>query len=273
MTTPVAAAQGHSLSPEQLLVTGLVCVAVGAAGILVVRRCCPNAPRALVIGTSWWMNKFYMRVVHRVSPAGQDPFPRTGQAIVVANHRSSIDPFVIQVFTRRIIRYMTAREYCDRFGCRWLSNSAGIIPVNRNGNDFAATKTALRALRNGEIVGIFPEGGIRNASPDIPFDSQEGPEAIKHGTALLALKTDSPVITAYIHDTPPIDSVFFAFFIPSRSRVVFGEPLRFTCTKPGHPDRAELERASRQIVESIRKLKAQLDGDLSITATSSGIHK
>ncbi len=174
------------------------------------------------------------------------PVPLEGPAIVVANHRSAVDPLALAASTRRVIQFLMAREYYETPGLRWLFRAARAIPVNRDGSDLGATKAALNVLREGGVIGIFPQGGIREAS-----ESELGGKA---GVALLALRTGAPVIPAYITGTPALESVFLSILIPSRSRVRFGEPLRLSVDGK-KATREEIDEAARTILERIAELR------------------
>jgi 1-acyl-sn-glycerol-3-phosphate acyltransferase len=176
-----------------------------------------------------------------------DPLPPDGPAIVVANHRSGVDPVVLSLATRRRIRFLMAREYYEIRPLYWLFRALGCIPVNRDGKDLGATKAALRALQNGEVIGIFPQGGIREGTSAI----EEG----KSGVALLALKTGAPIVPFFIEGTPNFDSVLRAFFSRSRSVVICGEPLRFPASSGRKPAREELEEVTARILQSIASLR------------------
>jgi 1-acyl-sn-glycerol-3-phosphate acyltransferase len=179
-----------------------------------------------------------------------DPIPAEGAFLVVANHQSGADPILLSLLTRRRIRFLMAREYYEAPILRYLFRRVGAIPVNRDGKDLGATKAALKALESGCCVGIFPQGGIRGA--ENPLDDS------KHGVALLALRTAAPVIPFYIHGSPHASGrVFRAFFLPSRTTVFCGKPLRFTDVPRRKPPRTELEEVTRTILRAILDLRPQ----------------
>ncbi len=192
---------------------------------------------------------FYVRAVHRlrIFPP-TDVVPRSGPAILVANHRSGVDPILIAILTQRRVRFLMAREYYEVYGLKWAFRSLGCIPVNRDGNDLGATKSALKALRHGEVIGIFPQGGIRDAK-----GSLEG----KAGVALLSLRSGAPVVPFYIYGSRNLDSVGLSLITPSRTWVNCGVPLLFSASE-AKPGRETLERTTAEILESITRLKPLL---------------
>ncbi len=191
----------------------------------------------------------YVRVFHqlKVFPA-EDIVPRKGPAIMVANHRSGVDPVLISILTQRRVRFLMAREYYETPGLRWLFRSLGCIPVNRDGNDLSSTKAALKALHHGEVIGIFPQGGIRDTTDFLQW---------KAGVALLALRTGAPIIPFYIFGSRNLNSVALSLLTPSRTWIHCGVPLTFTCAR-GKPRREELENVTAEILESIARLKPLL---------------
>jgi len=194
----------------------------------------------------------YSRLLHRLRVPGpeEDPVPRTGAFIVAANHRSGIDPLLLSIVTRRRIRFLMAREYYEVPVLHWIFRALDCIPVNRDGNDLSATKTALRVLRDGQVLGIFPQGGIREASDDL-----EG----KPGTALLALRTGASVVPFHIQGSPNFDSVLRAFLTPSRTTIRWGAPIKFEAPGVEKSSRAELEEVTTSILKAIRTLGQEGD--------------
>ena len=160
---------------------------------------------------------------------GPCPIPAEGSGLIIANHRSPVDPMMIwtnhhlrgdasgEPRNIRVAGFLTASEFCNVAGMRWLVQTMRSIPVNRDGQDMAPTREALRRLKNGELVGMFPEGGInwgtrlRSANP---------------GVAFLALKSRVKVYPVFIHDAPqPVTSMIAPFINRCRVRVSYGEPI------------------------------------------------
>jgi 1-acyl-sn-glycerol-3-phosphate acyltransferase len=230
-----------------------ILAAAGLAGLfLAVAWAARGSDDTLVVAALRLVLDGYMRLYHRLRWTPREaPIPLRGPAIVVANHRSGVDPLALAACTRRKIHFLMAREYYEQRGLRWLFHLARAIPVNRDGKDLGATKAALKVLRNGGVIGIFPEGGIR---------VEGGPEVDgKAGVGLLALKSGAPVIPAHISGTPSYDSVFAAIITPSHSLVSFGEPMLSAPIEGRKPGREEMEAVARRVLERVRELGA-LDG-------------
>lgn len=113
----------------------------------------------------WWVRaidgwaRVFVRHYHRLHGDHID-LPETGGVLLVSNHLSGLDPLLLIAATRRPLRFLIAEEEYNRFGLRWLFRAAGCIPVDRGGRTDSAFRSAVRALRNGEVIALFPHGRI-----------------------------------------------------------------------------------------------------------------
>jgi 1-acyl-sn-glycerol-3-phosphate acyltransferase len=115
-----------------------------------------------------------------------------GPVVLIANHNHWTDPiFVALVYQKnyhRQVFFMAKEELFHGKIITFLLNMAGVFPVSRTGNDLKALKTALKHLRDGEVLGIFPEGTRYHHVDDDPLAD------FKPGAVLIAYKGKSPVI-------------------------------------------------------------------------------
>jgi 1-acyl-sn-glycerol-3-phosphate acyltransferase len=145
------------------------------------------------------------------------PFPlaKDQGAVIVCNHRSSVDPFFVQIIVNRYVSWMVAREYCEHPAFRWFLRRTRTIPVNRGGIDTAATKRAIRLVSEGGLVGMFPEGRI-NMTDDFLLPGRPG-------AILIALKAGAPILPCYIEGAPYGGTVWSPLLRTARVKVHFGE--------------------------------------------------
>ena len=213
-------------------------------GVLLAHRLAtsPHPPRlALVI----LLNSLLGRVWYRVRRVGPCTVPRTGPAILVANHTCTADPLILYTACPyRRISFLIAREYADLPFWGQFVRMAECIPVRRGTNDVAATRQALRHLRDGKTVGIFLEGRV-----PVPGETTE----LKHGAALIALRSGVPIIPAHISGTLYRDGILPGFLARHRARVRFGPPIDLS-SLADHRSRAALEEATRMIHRAIGDL-------------------
>ncbi|ODU01019.1 MAG: acyl-phosphate glycerol 3-phosphate acyltransferase [Planctomycetes bacterium SCN 63-9] len=170
---------------------------------------------------SWWVNAAYCGFWHRLESNEIAPLPEQGPAILIANHTCGIDHMLLQAKSRRVLGFMIAQEYYDFWPCHLFCKLIGCIPVKRDGRDLSATRAALRALEQGRVLPIFPEGKI------LPTSGEQIGE-IKSGAAFLAVHSKAPVIPAYIRGTPRTNLIGQSLYTPSHARILFGPPVDFS---------------------------------------------
>ena len=227
------------------LAIALICLAV-LSGVLLFSIRLRRGPETPAREFWRFVNAWYCRIFHCLRRKGSCQIPDAGPAIVVANHTSPIDPLLLQSTCPRLISFMMAREYYEVRAFSWLFIMIRAIPVNRSGMDTAAAKAALRALREGRVVGIFPEGRIARGEN----------VKIRPGVAMMAARYKVPIVPAHISGTRKTNSLKAAFFIPSAAIVRYGEPM--VLDELGEdPSREQLQESAERIMESIKALAGE----------------
>lgn len=133
-------------------------------------------------------NVIFKRFYH-VHIYGLENVPETGAVIVAPNHVSNFDPPLIGCALPRHINFMAKEELFHNFFMRHLITWLGAFPVRRNAVDKIAIRKAMDILKNGLVLGIFPEGR-RN-----PYHEMG---EFHDGVASLALRMGVPVIPTAI---------------------------------------------------------------------------
>ena len=143
----------------------------------------------------WGINAVICAFWYRLEAERMAPLPEHGGAILIANHTCPIDSMLLQAASRRVLGFLIAKEYFDYWAFRWICRLLKCIPVRRDGHDLAATRAALRALEQGRVVPMFPEGRI------LPTSGRELGTP-RPGVAFIVLHARVPVIPAYVWGTP-----------------------------------------------------------------------
>jgi 1-acyl-sn-glycerol-3-phosphate acyltransferase len=115
---------------------------------------------------------------------GLENVPMDGGLVVAANHRSYLDPPLLGTWFPRPIHYMAKQELWKIPLLGAFISAVNAFPVNRDAADIGSIKRALRILKDGGVVGIFPEG-TRNVS---------GEAKVKSGAVVLASSAHCPVV-------------------------------------------------------------------------------
>ncbi len=143
----------------------------------------------------------------------------SGGAVLIANHRCSVDPFFVQLVGGRRVHWMVAGEYFQHFLFGPILRMFQAIPTNRGGVDTASTRRAIALAQSGKFVGMFPEGRInRSGSPLL---------TIRPGAAIVAMRASVPLVPIWIEGAPAGWAVYSALFLPAKVRIIVGMPDRF----------------------------------------------
>jgi len=143
----------------------------------------------VVIKTLWML----FTVCARVRVVFYDPIPKTGGIILASNHVSHFDPPILTPFFPRKIDWIAMVELFHGKLLHGFFSGLSVIPVDRAGSDRTALRTAVKRLQAGRVVGIFPEGGIRDGAASIVNGGK-----MKEGVALLASLSGAPIIPCVI---------------------------------------------------------------------------
>ena len=164
------------------------------------------------------------------------------------NHLSMLDPILVGAVIPRPICFM-AKEELFRYPVlgrilRWVH----AFPVRRGEPDREAIQYALRRLREGQVVGIFPEG---TRSPDGRLLELQG------GTALLALKSGAPILPVAITGTQRAmpKGAWWPRRVPVEIRI--GHLLPVEPTDPATSTRARIAATSQRLAASLSELLGQ----------------
>jgi 1-acyl-sn-glycerol-3-phosphate acyltransferase len=135
-----------------------------------------------------------LRLLFRVRVFGDSSLGDVDGCIVYANHTNYLDPVVLGCIAKRQVKFMAKKELFDIKPLGYIVKKLGTFPVRRGEADLTAVKTAIKVLKNGEVLGIFPEG-TRNKNKDGKFLDAEP------GLSMIAVKSKVPVIPVAIIST------------------------------------------------------------------------
>jgi 1-acyl-sn-glycerol-3-phosphate acyltransferase len=165
----------------------------------------------------------------------------------MANHAKNLDPIFVAACTKRQIFFLMKIELFKYKWSAWLMGLLGGIPVHRDGTDFIGLKKALAVLREEKVIGIFPEGmRIRKKEDELKF---------KPGAAMIAYRTDTPIVPVFISGT---------YRLFSRMTVLVGKPFKLDAEK-GKLSSDDYQRLTdEQLSPKLAELRDQIGRGVSI---------
>ncbi|MGE5209299.1 MAG: 1-acyl-sn-glycerol-3-phosphate acyltransferase [Alphaproteobacteria bacterium] len=196
--------------------------------------------------------------VTRVRVVGREHPNRAGGFLLASNHISHFDPFLIGLAVRRKIDWMTMAEFFRPPALSLLLRSIDAFPAERDHADLKTIRTAIERLKNGRVVGLFPEGGIRDGARSL----LEG-APLRPGAATLAQIAGVPIVPCVILGTDRLYSK--RQWLPFRRTpvwIAFGKPIS------NFPELQKIqarERIESELAGAFKNLYAELRGKFRLT--------
>ncbi|MGO4455588.1 lysophospholipid acyltransferase family protein [Arthrobacter sp. RAF14] len=195
-----------------------------------------------------------VKLVFRPWVKGLDNIPQEGGAILASNHLSFSDSVFMPLEVPRPVVFLAKSEYFTGRGLKGRLTAAFFrmtnqLPMDRSGGSASSLSLGAGAdvLRNGELLGIYPEG---TRSPDGRL--YRG----KVGVARLALECRVPIIPVAMIGTDKVQPIGRKVPTIRRIGVIFGEPLDFSHLA----DRADEYEVQRQVVDAVMERLMRLSG-------------
>lgn len=133
-----------------------------------------------------------VKLIYRVKINGIENLKDDQPFIISANHIHIFDPVILATLTKRQIFFLSKKELFEKKLFAKFFGKLGVIPIDRDNTDIKAIKSCFRVIRDGNILGIFPEG-TRVKTVDI--------NNMKKGVALIALKNKVNILPIHIEGT------------------------------------------------------------------------
>ncbi|HBZ09421.1 MAG TPA: 1-acyl-sn-glycerol-3-phosphate acyltransferase [Bacillus bacterium] len=177
--------------------------------------------------------KTIIRPLYRIEVIGLENFPESGGVLLCTNHISNLDPPVVGITCPRPVSFMAKEELFRVPVLKTILPNVKAFPVKRGMSDRGALRKGLSLLKEGEVLGLFPEG-TRSKTGKIGKGLA--------GAGFFALRSDAKIVPcAIIGPYKPF----------RRLRVVYGKPINFTEIKE---EKISVEDATQMIMDEIKKL-------------------
>lgn len=208
----------------------------------------PQARMTPLYGVSHYWLRGMFDMFFRGEVTGLENLPKSGAFLIAANHASHLDPLLIGSNVPRQMCFFARKTLWSGGFMSWWLDAVGTIPVDRDGGqDVGALKRVLRALAEGKVMIIFPEG-----TRTLDGELQEP----KPGVGFMVCKTQVPVVPARIFGS------FEAFGkgakVPKLGTpvtVVFGPPISPAAYDEPKAGKERYQIASSRIMAEIAKLQ------------------
>lgn len=174
---------------------------------------------------------FFMRI------EGRENLPSEGAYILMGNHQAFLDPATLALCDRkRDMHFMGKKELFEKPIWNYLFTKVHAFPVDRGNIDMGAVRTAMGVLKDGNTLGIFPEGTRSHSGHMLP---------LLGGASLLALKSGCPVVPVYIDGR-------YRLFQPMHVRI--GKPIEMEDLRMGRMNKESCDRLTERMVAAFAEL-------------------
>lgn len=180
--------------------------------------------------------------MNRWEVRGREHVPRTGGVLLIANHTSYADPPIVGSACPRPVHFMAKQElFFFPFG--QIISRTHAFPVKRGASDQAALRKAVRILKEGRVLLIFPEGGR----------SKDGKlMELEQGAAFVALASGAAVVPVGLTGADRVLPRHSPIPRPAKLRVRFGPPLALDDLRASRVTREALAEATARMAAALR---------------------
>jgi 1-acyl-sn-glycerol-3-phosphate acyltransferase len=219
---------------------------------------CTTASSSIANRVAALLMKLLFGCVARVRVLRRENANRDGGFLLAANHISHFDPFIISSVVGRKIDWMAMAEFFPLPLLGFLLRAVDAFPANRDRADRKTIRSAIERLKNGRIVGVFPEGGIRDGARSL----LEG-APLRPGASTLAHIAGAPILPCVIVGSDRLYSK--KNWLPLRRTpiwIAFGDAI------PPFPDLEKSDARAcieRELATGFRLLYAELHEKFSLT--------
>ena len=175
-----------------------------------------------VANVFWRLTRLFCYAWHRMRVFGRHHVPAGGPVLIVSNHTTAMDPFLIQSASTRMVRWLMLTSYRLKIAePMWRA----IDPICLEHNQatqaaepgVAQVRQIVRELKKGDVVGVFPEGHLQYDNRVLkPFEQ---------GAAVMARLSKAAVVPCWIDGTVRSKRMLMHVLRPTRTTVTFGPPF------------------------------------------------
>lgn len=180
-----------------------------------------------------WLVSPILKRVYRVQTKGLEHFPEQGGVLLCSNHIDNMDPPILGVTCPRPISFMAKAELFSIPILKGIIKKLYAFPVRRGGNDREALRTGLKVLKEGKVLGLFPEG-TRSKTGKLGKGLA--------GAGFFALRTNAQVVPC---------AIIGNYKLFRKVKVIYGKPIDMSELRE---KKASPEEATKLIMSHIQQL-------------------
>lgn len=195
------------------------------------------------------LSRVFLRVLFRLynrwEVTGREHVPPSGGVLLIANHTSYADPPIVGAACLRPVNFMAKAELFRIPVLAGFIRRTHAFPVRRGSADRAALRRAVRLLRAGKVLLVFPEGQRSLDGRLIELET---------GAAFIALSGQAQVVPMALIGADGVLPRGRPILLPAKLRVRFGPPLDLSAFRGQRPTRPVLQQVTDRMAAAFRDI-------------------
>ncbi|EGC84495.1 lysophospholipid acyltransferase family protein [Anaerococcus hydrogenalis] len=137
----------------------------------------------------YFLIRLIVTPIYRIKVHGIENIPKDQKYIICANHKSLLDPVFVALAVNRQVHFIAKKELFEIPILKSILKKLKALPAQRDGKDLSVLRDSIKLIKEGKILGIFPEG---TRVKEIKREN------IKDGAGYIALKSKTDILTIEI---------------------------------------------------------------------------
>ncbi|MGI6588544.1 MAG: lysophospholipid acyltransferase family protein [Peptococcia bacterium] len=189
----------------------------------------------------------YLAIFNNWKIKGKENIPPEGPVVLIGNHVSLWDPVILACSVDRTVHFMAKEELFKIPLLGKLISLLNAFPIKRGQPDRNALRIANKTLKDGKVLGLFPEGQRSKTGELLPFHP---------GAALFALRAGAPIVPMYLGGT----KTTFPLTFRGKIKVSIGKPLFYEDLYGKKISSEDLEKVTSEIMDQMKCLMKDVQG-------------
>lgn len=198
----------------------------------------------MIYAISFFFCWIFVKLFYPTKVIGKKNLPKKQGYVLTCNHYSNLDVVILGVSLGKKIRYLAKKELFKNKFMGWYVKKLGGFPVDRENPDISAFKFGVNALKEGHVLGIFPEGTRNKGADDAELQD------LKSGAITFASKTGTKIVPVMIYRR--------ARFL-RKNYIVIGEPIDIIAENPKRLTHEETDENAKRLKEIMTNLRSDFE--------------